>query len=81
MHIRMARILSLVKIFDRHDLDAWLNDIERTTHVLAKSPQDPRSIQDAVVNVLMQDIRQFAADQQRLMQLREIVRHHPLRML
>ncbi len=70
-----------MQIFSGEDFDARLDDAEGTADVLAQTAQDTGRGQHAVVDVLMQHVGQLAADQQRLVQLGEVVGDQSRQML
>jgi len=67
-----------MEVFGGQYFNAWLDDTQRAAHVLAQRAEHACRGQNAVIDILMQHIRQFPADQQRLVPVGEVVRHQTL---
>ena len=70
-----------MNVFSGQDFDARLDDTERAAHVFAQPPQNPSRGQYAVVDVLIQNVREFAADQEGLMRFGKVVRNQALHLV
>jgi hypothetical protein len=64
-----------MQVFGSQDFYAWLRHALHSTHVFTQSAQDARRSENAIVNILMEHIRQTSIDQHGLVCRSAVVRN------